>query len=422
MSIKPVNFSAIKITEEEDLFLLTKIDQALALAHPSAQLFIVGDWPRSKKFNKTSYHYELICPTYDFKSISDALLQQLSPAKVEPLFKPYPQVAKKSKKTTSKRTDSPNLLIRLYSINGNKFKVTLDVLIQDSLLNDLHQRDFSINALYCDLRTKNLIFYKNIQSDFENRFLRTLKPPAETFKNQINIIFRLVEFSARYKLKISEDIYDYFATLDTKTEIYQTAMEREHSNFLSSVNKFFSKHYVGEMIALMSDLRIIDIFLLEYPRREEFGQRLCEVLPLLERLQQVFQEDIAEPLDEIYKEGLPKVFFTKTRMYLIALFIGLWDKCYALQFLRLFVYNDKNPSSELKRLLTEVDDLLTIGSGLPETDTKQLRKLESTLREMSFDKSQWGFYIVFQIIRDYLQQQNRRKNCQISDTNKLTNG
>lgn len=408
MSFTALNFSAIKITEPEDHFLLTKIDQALSAVHPSAQLFIVGDWPRSKKFNKTSYHYELVCPSHDFDSMREALLQEISQVNTEGLFKTFPQHTKKSKKTSGKMTDSPPLLIRLFSLSGYKFKITLEVLKQDSLVKDLHERDFSINALYCDVRTKNLIFYRTVNSDFEHRLLRTLKPPAETFKDQINIIFRMVEFSVRYRLKISDDIRQYFATLNVQTEIYETAITREPSNLLSSVKKFFSKHYVSEMITLMRELKIVDFFALDFLRREEFGQRIQEMLPLLERLEGVLKEKFPAPLDQVYRDGPPKVFFTKTRMYLIALSVGFHDESYALQFLRVFVYNDKKPSPELKRILKVIGELLNSCGEPTETESIQLGKLESLLREVSFDKSQWGLYIVFKILREHFEQNHIR--------------
>ena len=141
-----------------------------------------------------------------------------------------------------------SLVIRLLSISGNKFKITFEVLKNDSIIDDFQNRDFTINAFYCELNNKRLLKIEDGLTEFDNRIMRTIKLPAQTFDGQINLFFRFIEFVIRYDLVIHSDIIQYFNGLSAKHDIFEETQNSHQKNFNSTNKKFFSKHYVSEML------------------------------------------------------------------------------------------------------------------------------------------------------------------------------
>lgn len=389
--------SAIAVTEPEELFLLNTFVDCLASVPPDTQLFLVGDWPRSKLFKKVSYHFELVCLRSDFDRLRGVLCHFLSSPASQQHFRTqvFP-----SKGGPGRKEAGQSMTIRLFTHRGNKYKVSLDCLRNDSLADDLAARDFSINALYCNLGTQELLAFRDFYSDFSHRVIRTIRPPDATFGHHINIFFRFVEFSVRYQLSISPPIREYFHAIDPRTEVFQAALEQQPNNLFSSSKKFFSKHYVGQMLHLMADLGLLDFFRLDYVGSSEFRREFAAILPLLEALELLLRAPMPPVLVAAYPDGMPKVFFTKTRMFLIAQAMHPHDPAYALAFLRVFLYNGKEPAEELFRLIQEIDRLLILAPpfatpGALATPPQSLVKL---LGSISVDKSQWAFVLVYQVL------------------------
>ncbi len=389
--------SAIAVTEPEELFLLNTFVDCLTSLPPDTQLFLVGDWPRSKLFKKVSYHFELVCLQYDFERLRGLLCHFLGSPASQQHFRTqvFP-----SKGGTGRKEVSQSMTIRLFTHRGNKYKVSLDCLRNDSLTDDLAVRDFSINALYCNVGTQELLAFRDFYSDFSHRLIRTIRPPEATFGHHINIFFRFVEFSVRYQLSISPQIKGYFRTIDPRTDIFQAALDQQPNNLFSSSKKFFSKHYVGQMLHLMAELGLLDFFKLDYAGSCDFQRAFAATLRLLDSLELLLRAPMPPVLVAAYPDGMPKVFFTKTRMFLIAQALHPHDPVYALAFLRVFLYNGKEPAEELLRLIQEVDLLLSPGAPTSRQDTLAMPppSLVKLLRSISVDKSQWAFVLVFQVL------------------------
>lgn len=392
-----MRMSAIAVTEPEELYLLNAFVDALASLPHDPQLFLVGDWPRSKLFKKVSYHFELVCLRKDFEGLREALCHFLASPASATHFRTqiFP-----AKAVSGKKEAIPSLSIRLFTHRGNKYKVSLDVLRNDSLFDDLAARDFSINALYCHVGSQVLWAFQDFYSDFGQRLIRTIRPPEATFGHRVNIFFRFVEFSVRYQLRISPQIIAYFAAIDPRTDIFQASLEQQPNNLYSSAKKFFSKHYVGQMLRLMTDLGLIDFFRLDFAGAGDFRAAFLSVLPLLDALEPLLKAPLPPVLVAAYPDGMPKVFFTKTRMFLIAQAFHALDPAYALSFLRVFLYNGKEPSDDLSQVFREIARLLAgrWSSLATQNFFEPPVPLRNVLSSISVDKSQWAFVLVFQVL------------------------
>lgn len=396
-----MKLSAIEVTEPEELFLLNTFVTVLSSQPPDTPLFLVGDWPRSKMFNKVSYHFELVCLKMDFDRLRSSLVAHLTSSAATRFFRD-PFLPNGHGQPPARLQPASALTLRLFTHTGNKYKVSLDCLRNNSLLDDLWARDFSINALYCDLQAKRLVAFQDHHSDFSQRIIRTIRPPQATFGHHVNLFFRFIEFAVRYDLRIHPDIRAYFSSVSPRTDIFQAALDHQPNNLYSSAKKFFSKHYVGKMLALMADLDLLGFFQMDYCRPWEFGRLFVTVLPLLDLLEPMLKAEMPAELAAAYPDGVPKVFFTKARMFLIAQAMYRADPYYALSFLKVFLYNGKELAPELRRLVDEVARL----AGRPPHDPRPgvhspaYDQLKALLKSVSVDKSQWAYLLVFRVLSE----------------------
>ena len=71
---------------------------------------------------------------------------------------------------------------------------------------DAFRRDFTINALYLDLRRKKVIDYVGGMRDLEDRTIRSIGPPDERFKEDPVRMLRAARFGAKLKFSIDPDV------------------------------------------------------------------------------------------------------------------------------------------------------------------------------------------------------------------------
>ena len=399
----------IEVTEYKELYLLNSISQSLLSLNIGSPLFLVGDWTRSKYFKKISYHYEMVCYQSDFEKFNSILYQIVQTNETRKYFIDAPHLTIQQKKKQKNQNQSS--VIRLISVNGSKFKITLKCLKNDSLMDDFNNRDFTINALYFELNSKRLLFPNGDLSDFKNKIMRTLRSPSETFGGQINLFFRFIEFVIRYNLVIHSDIIQYFKNLSAKHDIFEKEVNFNQNNFNSTIKKFFSKHYVSEMLQLMLQLNLIDFFILDFKNQRLFNEVFSDVILLAKKLELSLKQDFVEFIGKTYANNqFPKVFYTKARIFLISFVFFKLDSNYASNFLKVFFYNNKVVSKECLDIQLHLHRLLVKPNPTRNEFIEQelISEVTDLINEFSFDKSKWSFLFVFKVTRDFLLDRNMR--------------
>ncbi len=91
----------------------------------------------------------------------------------------------------------------LYTDGRHPEKIELGTPEEDAL-----RRDFTINALFYDLKTKQIIDYVNGQEDLKNKVLRCVGEPEKRFSEDYLRILRALRFSARLSFKIEEKTWE----------------------------------------------------------------------------------------------------------------------------------------------------------------------------------------------------------------------
>lgn len=393
--------SSIEISEPEELFLLNKFKEILDSQSSESPMFLVGDWVRSKFFKRVCYHYELVCYEKDFESLSGKVSCLLQQEEATLLFKKQRIVKKNSKQKMGKNF---SIIIRFFSLNGNKYKISLDRLRNNSFKEDLVSRDFTINSVYLDLNSKSLVANEFALPDFENGIIRTIRSPFETFHNKINLFFRCFEFAVRYNLKVHPEIKKYFSTLNAQTEVFQMAIDFQLNNFNASTKKFFSKHYVSKMMSQMLEVGVIDFFMMSFEDKRVFEGIFKSILLLMEKLELSFLGEFKELMNKTYEGSFPKVFYTKARMFLISFVFFRIDPDYSRDFLSMFLYNKKAVPMECLELHKKLHLLLeeSLRNEKNKSQVADFEKVISLIEDCSFDKSKWGFLFVYKVVRENL--------------------
>ncbi len=84
----------------------------------------------------------------------------------------------------------------------------IDIVSIDSLENDAQSRDFTINAIYQDPITNNIVDPLMGRKDLDDRILITCGSAAERFKEDSVRILRMVKFAIAYEMKIDKDTWE----------------------------------------------------------------------------------------------------------------------------------------------------------------------------------------------------------------------
>jgi poly(A) polymerase len=131
-------------------------------------------------------------------------------------FRANPREAEEEPGETSPDTESQDLLIRRDNVFG-------------SAEEDARRRDFTINGLFYDLETGQVIDYVSGMADLEARLVRTIGDPDIRFREDPVRILRAVKFAARCNLNIEPETYRRM--LEHAGEIQKCAQARVSEEF-----------------------------------------------------------------------------------------------------------------------------------------------------------------------------------------------
>ena len=110
-----------------------------------------------------------------------------------------------------KRDDDADLLIRHDNVFGEPHE-------------DAIRRDFTINGLFYDIESEEVIDYVGGMADLERRVVRTIGEPDVRFREDPIRMLRAIKFSARCDLGLSPEVYD--AIIDNRQELEKSAPPR----------------------------------------------------------------------------------------------------------------------------------------------------------------------------------------------------
>lgn len=106
---------------------------------------------------------------------------------------------------------------------------------------DVLRRDFTINGLFYDPETEQVIDYVNGYPDLEKRVLRTIGDPQTRFTQDPVRMIRLLKFCARFDFEIEKPTFE--ALLSCKKEILKSSSARILEELLRMLESGSSKQF-----------------------------------------------------------------------------------------------------------------------------------------------------------------------------------
>ncbi|MDC1141842.1 CCA tRNA nucleotidyltransferase [Planctomycetota bacterium] len=122
---------------------------------------------------------------------------------------------------------------------------------------DAKRRDFTINALFLDVASGEVIDYVNGQSDLTHQVIRAVGDPAQRFREDKLRLLRAVRFAANLKFTI--DTHTEQAVTDAATDVATCSAER----IQAEVSKLLTRGNAGDGFRQMSKLGLLRVILPE---------------------------------------------------------------------------------------------------------------------------------------------------------------
>ena len=153
---------------------------------------------------------------------------------------------------------------------------------------DVVRRDFTMNGLYYDAETEEVIDYVGGYQDVQDQHMRVIGNPMRRFKQDPVRIIRLIKFYARFGFSLDEQMIE--AVLDCKEEILKASQARVFEEILRMLESGASAPFFKAMIRF----GIIEVI---FPNLSSLFSQPCgqQVLRMLEEIDQVPQKYLERP-------------------------------------------------------------------------------------------------------------------------------
>lgn len=171
---------------------------------------------------------------------------------------------------------------------------TAELIVRDNVWGteeeDVLRRDFTINGLFYDPETQEVIDYVDGYHDVQKRVLRTIGEPEVRFSQDPVRMIRLLKFCARFDFEIERPTFE--ALLNCKKEILKSSSARVLEELLRMLESGSSRpffHLLNEYGLLHSLLPELSHYLVSRPDNL--------ILPILGEIDAEIRKNPPEPLD-----------------------------------------------------------------------------------------------------------------------------
>ncbi len=126
----------------------------------------------------------------------------------------------------------------------------------DSLKLDLKRRDFTINTICMD-KSGNIIDLLNCKNDINNKIIKTVSDPLESFKNDSLRILRAIRFATTLDFELSLEVKE--AIRQSKYLLKELSINRKKEE----LDKIFSSPNIEKGLSLIRELDLISVLYLD---------------------------------------------------------------------------------------------------------------------------------------------------------------
>jgi poly(A) polymerase len=141
-----------------------------------------------------------------------------------------------------------------------------------SIEEDAKRRDFTVNALYYDIKDKKIIDFYDGLTDIKNNQLRLIGKPKIRFKEDPIRILRTIRFSAKLKMEIHKD------TLNEITNSLGLLKSVPYSRLFDEIMKLFITGHAQESMILFKKHNLSNIYFPTLKNNKIFDKFLSQAL------------------------------------------------------------------------------------------------------------------------------------------------
>lgn len=143
---------------------------------------------------------------------------------------------------------------------------------------DAFRRDLTINALYMDIDTKEVIDFVGGVDDIKMKIIRTVGVAEDRFLEDGLRVFRCIRFASRFGSELSYDIHQ---TLIKGVDLSKISMERIRDEFIKSIKSAIS---TADYIKLLQKYGLVDYVLPQIKISLDYGFDTKDVEAILSAL------------------------------------------------------------------------------------------------------------------------------------------
>ena len=126
----------------------------------------------------------------------------------------------------------------------------------NDLKTDLKRRDFTINTICMD-KTGNIVDLLSCRTDIDNKIIKTVINPLESFKIDSLRILRAIRFATTLDFELAKEVKE--AIIQSKYLLKDLSINRKKEE----LDKIFSSPNIEKGIMLIKELGLIDVLFLE---------------------------------------------------------------------------------------------------------------------------------------------------------------
>ena len=194
--------------QEQSLF--TKVLDAIRVLHLDCTVRVAGGWVRDNLLGLQSDDIDFVLDSMSGREFAEAFSRYLSDTGAGrtssiATIRLNPSQSKHLE-TTTFRIDGVSIDVNrfrdeVYSDDSRIPQISLSSATADAL-----RRDFTINALFYNIHTREVEDYVHAIPDLHARLIRTPRPASKTFRDDPLRVLRAARFAARFGFKVEGEV------------------------------------------------------------------------------------------------------------------------------------------------------------------------------------------------------------------------
>lgn len=123
-----------------------------------------------------------------------------------------------------------------------------------SLEEDILRRDFTVNAMYYDPVSQDLVCHANAIADIRNRFLRSIGDPRVRYQEDPVRMLRAIRFAAKLKLRMADDVAENIHVLAasigdvSSSRLFEESVKLFHSGAAAEAYRLLKQYGIFEIL------------------------------------------------------------------------------------------------------------------------------------------------------------------------------